>query len=82
MLEGGVGRSVADNHACFLDTRHRTHARTVVEKGVMGNLEEPRAEAPLVLIASTQELGLHQRILSEVVGIVLLATTEGEQETS
>ena len=82
MLEGGVGRSVADNHACFLDTRHRTHARTVVEKGVMGNLEEPRAEEPSVLIACRREIGLHQRVLRQVVCVALVATTEGEQKAA
>ena len=57
-------------------------AGTVVEEGVVGNLEEPGAELALVLIASRGEVGLDQRVLRQVVGFILVATAEGEQEAS
>ena len=57
-------------------------AGTVVQEGVVGNLEEPRAELALVLITSRGEIGFDQRILCQVVGFILVTTAEGEQEAS
>ena len=54
----------------------------MIKESVVGYLENPRAEAPLVLIARRREIGLHQRVLRQVVGIALVAAAEGEQETS
>ena len=52
----------------------------MVEERVVGNLEEPRAEPPPVLIARRREVGLHQGILCQVIGIVFVAAAEGEHE--
>ena len=48
----------------------------------MGNLEEPGAEFPLILISCQREVGLDQGILCQVVGIALVAAAQGKQETS
>ena len=53
-----------------------------VEERVVGNLEEPRAEAASVLIACRREVSLHQRVLRQVVGIALIAAAKGEQEAT
>ena len=68
--------------SCFVDALRAAQAHLVVEERVVGNLEEPRTELPLVLITCAGEIGLHERILRQVVGIVFLATAEGEQEAS
>jgi hypothetical protein len=54
----------------------------VIQESVVGNLEEPRAELPFILIASRREIGLDQRVLCQIVGFVLIATAEGEQKAS
>ena len=51
MLEGGVGTGVADEPPCLVDALHCAATCLVVEERVVGNLEEPRTEPPLVLIA-------------------------------
>ena len=72
----------ADECPCLINTLSRAQTCLVVQEVVVGNLEEPRAESPHVLIARTREIGFHQRILRQVVGIALVAATEGEQEAS
>ena len=57
-------------------------AGTVIQKGVVGNLEEPRAEFALVLIAVRGEIGLDQGVLRQVVCFILVPAAEGKQETS
>ena len=54
----------------------------MIKECVVGNLEEPRTEAPFVLIASRREISLHQRVLRQIVSIALVAAAEGEQEAS
>ena len=72
----------ADECAGLVERLRRATARLVVEERVVGNLEKPRAEAPHVLIASRREVGLHQRVLRQVVGLALVAAAEGEQEAA
>ena len=57
-------------------------AGTVIQKGVVGNLEEPRTEFALVLIAVRREIGLDQSVLRQVVCFIFVPAAEGEQETS
>ena len=82
MFKGRVGIGAANKCSCFVDALRAAQARLVVEECVVGYLEEPRTELPLVLIACAGKIRLHQCILRQVVGIVFLATAEGEQETS
>ena len=72
----------ADECPCLINTLSRAQTCLVVQEVVVGNLEEPRAESAHVLIARTREIGFHQRILCQVVGIALVAATEGEQEAN
>ena len=82
VFEGGLGGSVADKRSCLVDTLHRPTTRLVVEEGVVGDFVEPRAKPSLVLIACRGEVSLDQRILSQIIGIALVSTTESEQESS
>ena len=82
MGKGGFSRGIANECPCCLDALHRATTRLVVEERVVGNLEEPRTELSLVLIPCRREVSLDQRILCQVVGIILLATAESKQEAS
>ena len=82
MFERGSPLSVSPKgeglNPWVIDILHCPLACLVVEERVVGNLEEPRTELSLVLIAGTGEVSLHQRILRQVVGIVFLTTAESE----
>ena len=82
MLETTFRRLAADERPCFVERIHRPATRLMVEERVVGNLEKPGAEPSLFLIARRREVGLHQRVLRQVVGIALLATAESEQEAT
>ena len=80
VLKAAVGRGVTDKRPGLIDTLRSAKASLVVEKSIVGNSEEPRAEFSHVLIARAGEVCLHQCVLRQVVGIVFVATAEGEQE--
>ena len=82
MRETAVGRIGARERRCLVERRGCSQTCPVVEERVVGNLEEPRAEAASVLLACTGEVGLHQRVLRQVVGIALIAAAEGELEAA
>ena len=82
VLKGRIGSRAADQCPRLVDAFHRAATCLVAEESVVGNLEKPRSELALVTITCQREVGLHQGILRQVVGIIFLATAQGEQETS
>ena len=80
MFEGSIGRSVADECPSLVEAFRGAATGLVVEEGVVCNLEQPRAKLSLFLITSRREVSLDQCILCKVVGFVLVAAAEVEQE--
>ena len=78
--KGSVGGSVADECPCLVEAFRGTATGLVVEEGVVGNLKQPRAEPPLLLIACRREVSLDQSVLRKVISFVLVAAAEVEQE--
>ena len=70
------------NGNCINAYSRRLLASPVTEERVMGNLEEPRTELSSIAKTRTGKVGLHQSILSQVVSLFLIATTECKQEAS
>ena len=77
-----IGNCSADEGPGIVECLHRATARLVVEERIVGYLEEPRTETSFVLIARRREISLDQCILCQVIGVALIATTKGEQETA
>ena len=82
MFIGGIGGRAADERPRLVQSFHRSAPRLVTEEGVMGYLEEPRAEFAFVSITRQRQIGFDQGVLGKVVGIILVATAQGKQETS
>ena len=59
MLETVIGNCSADERPGIVERLHRATARLVVEKRIIGYLEEPRTETSFVLIARRREVSLH-----------------------
>ena len=82
MLKASIGGRGTDERLGIVYALHDAATGTVIQERVVRNLEKPRPEPPLILIASTGEVCFHQRILGQIVGIALITTAEGKQETS
>ena len=82
MLKGGIGSTVTYQSPRLIQTLHRPATCLMIQERVVGNLEEPGTELPLLMIASRRDVSPHQRILSQVIRIILPATAEGKQEPS
>ena len=77
-----VGVALANDSPCLIKALKCPLGSFVIEKCVLRNLEQPRTKASFVVIACRGEICLYQGILGYIVGIILVATALGEQETA
>ena len=82
MREIVVGGFLGRNGFCGFDGIVLFQRRRMVEKRVVGDLEEPRFELAAVGIAVDCQVGLDQGFLRNVVSVSEIATAQGQQEAS
>lgn len=82
MREIVVGGFLGRNGFCGFDGIVLFQRRRMVEKRVVGDLEEPGLELAAVGLAVDCQVGLDQGFLRNVVSISEIATAQGQQEAS